>query len=273
MNELVILISIIFILIVIREILNLKTEKMNLNKLEIGKASFIGDREFQEDSMDIAYSKDATLTVLSDGRGKNKAGKLSSVLSTKIFVELFKNDNSISNINYFFRRAFNITNREILKNLDDNQGGASIVCSIIVEDVLHYALVGNTMIAVFRNNELISLSEGHTANVLAKKGFYEGKISKQHAIWALKEKRLLNYVGQDGFKDIEIHDVPVKLKEGDIIVLMSDGIHNYVGWNDLEYILKQKLTSNQIAQNIVNKLEDIDIEDKDNGSVIVIKYK
>ncbi|WP_099190444.1 PP2C family protein-serine/threonine phosphatase [Tepidibacter mesophilus] len=273
MKELVILISIIVGLILIREIISLKAKNIKLSKLEIGKASLIGDREFQEDSMDIACIDNATLSVLADGRGKNKAGKLSSLLATKIFVELFKHDNSISNINYFFKRAFNITNREILKKLDDNQGGASIVCSIVIDNLLHYALVGNTMIAVFRNNELISLSEGHTANVLAKKGFYEGKISKQHALWALKEKRLLNYVGQDGFKDIEVYDVPIELKKEDIIILMSDGVHNYVPWNNLEYILKQNLTCNQIAQNIINKLNDIYLENKDNASIIVMKYK
>lgn len=273
MKELVILISIIVILILIREIVSLKAQKMKLSKLEIGKASLIGDREFQEDSMDISSSENATLAVLADGRGKNKAGKLSSILATKIFVELFKHDNSILNINYFFKRAFNITNREILKKLDDNQGGASIVCSVITDNLLHYALVGNTMIAVFRNQELISLSEGHTANVLAKKGFHEGKISKQHALWALKEKRLLNYVGQDGFKDIEVYDVPIELKKEDIIILMSDGVHNYVPWNNLEGILKQKLTCNQIAQKVINKLDETYIENKDNASITVMKYK
>ncbi|SNS15172.1 Serine/threonine protein phosphatase PrpC [Anaerovirgula multivorans] len=268
-----ILISMIGLLLLIRNLMESKLRRgMYHNGLEIGAATFIGNRELQEDAMDIASFKKGTLTVLADGIGKRRAGQLSGRLVVKIFVDLFTANHSIDNINYFFKRAFNISNREILKSLEDHQGGASVVCGIIVDDLLHYALVGNTMIAVFRNNELIPLSEGHTVNILAQKGFYQGKISRQDALWALKEKRLFNYVGQDGFQDIEIYDVPVKLKHGDIILLMSDGIHSYLPWNQLEDVLKKDLTCDEMATTIIKKLKEASIAEKDNASIILMRY-
>ncbi|WP_129599942.1 PP2C family protein-serine/threonine phosphatase [Anaerophilus nitritogenes] len=268
------LISVIGLLIICRQMIKIKLYKNKLyNGFEVGSASIIGNRELQEDAMDMISKGKALLAVLADGRGKSHAGKISSQLSVNIFKKLFVDEDFIYNINYFLKRAFHITNREILKNLEDHQGGASIVCAIIIDNLLHYALVGNTMIAVFRNNELIPLSEGHTVNVLAKRGFYQGKISKQQALWALKEKRLLNYVGQDGFKDVEIYDVPVQLKKEDIIVLMSDGIHQYISWNILEENMKKHLTCNEIAENIICQLNNDSIQNKDNASIIVMRYR
>ncbi|MBU5677846.1 protein phosphatase 2C domain-containing protein [Alkaliphilus sp. MSJ-5] len=269
-----ILFSIVGLLILIRNYMDSKLKRGTYcNGLEVGVASSIGNREYQEDAMDIASFKKATLAVLADGIGKKRAGQLSSRLVVKIFVDLFTANPSIDNINYFFKRAFNITNREILKTLEDHQGGASVACGIIVDGLLHYALVGNTMVAVFRNNELIPLSEGHTVNILAQKGFYQGKISRQDALWALKEKRLFNYVGQDGFKDIEIYDVPVKLKSEDIVLLMSDGIHSYLPWNQLEEVLKKDLTCDEMATAIIKKLKETSITEKDNASILLIRYK
>lgn len=269
-----ILIGVIGLLIAVRNFMESKFRRgvIDYNGLEMGAASFVGNRELQEDAMDIAFFKGGTLAVLADGMGKGRAGQLSGRLAVQIFVDLFTANHAIENINYFFKRAFNTTNREILKCLEDQQGGASVVCGIITEGRLHYALVGNTMIAVFRNNELIPLSEGHTVNILAQKGFYQGKISRQDALWALKEKRLFNYVGQDGFKDIEIYDVPVKLKSGDIILLMSDGIHNYLPWNQLEEVLKRDLTCDEMAAEIIKKLREAPIAEKDNASILLMRY-
>ena len=53
----------------------------------------------------------------------------------------------------------------------------------------------------------------------------EGTITRQQALELLENKRLYNYIGQDGFEEIEFFDTPVRLKEKDIVVLMSDGLY------------------------------------------------
>lgn len=274
MNELKILIISMAIFILISMVLKSREKNLNIyNGFDIGCDCLIGNRELQEDSSEIVFSKDKIMAVIADGRGKNKAGKISSLMASAIFSKLFKQEDSLQNINYFYKKAFNITNREILKKFDDGKGGASIVAAIIKDGMLHYALVGNAKICVFRNQELIALSEGHTVNIIAEQGFYQGKISKEKALGALKQKRLLNYVGQDGFKEVEIYDAPITLKLDDIIVLMSDGVHNYLPWSNIEKVLKKKISSQEIAQDIIDKLYETKIENKDNASIIVMKYK
>lgn len=243
------------------------------NQIDMAQGLFIGTREFQEDAIEVVDIDKGTMVALADGRGKNKAGSLSSTLAVQILGDLFTEKDATYNMNYFFKRSFFIINREILKLLGDLDGGASVTCCVIESEWLHYAVVGNTTLALYRNGELIPLSEGHTVSVMAQKGYYTGKISKQHALWALKEKRILNYVGQDGFKDIEIYDAPIRLKSKDRIVLMSDGITENIAWNTLEDILKQNVTAIEMIKEVERLYEISSQENKDNGSIVIMKYK
>lgn len=271
----IIAMAIIGIIVSVIIIINKQKKKhfIHHGEIDVAKGLFIGDREFQEDAIEIVDLDKGTMAAVADGRGKNKAGSLSSTLAVQTLGDLFAEKDATYNMNYFFKRSFFVINREILKLLGDLDGGASVTCCIVEGGWLHYAVVGNTSLALYRNHELIPLSEGHTVSVLAKKGYYTGKISKQHALWALKEKRILNYVGQDGFKDIEIYDAPIQLKPKDRIVLMSDGITNSIAWHTLEDVLKQRLSANEMVQEIQNLFENIGQKNKDNGSIIIMKYK
>ncbi|WP_425448057.1 PP2C family protein-serine/threonine phosphatase [Dethiothermospora halolimnae] len=236
---------------------------------------YTGNREFQEDSAGVLFLDKGIMAVLADGHGKNKIGKICSQLVVKIFEDMFKSEKSISNTKYFFKKTFNIANREILKALDDKSGGTSVVSAIIKNNKLYYGSVGNTRICLFRNNELIPLNEGHTVDVIAKKRFKEGKIPKHYAQWALENKNIFNYIGQDEFKNIEINNIPIKMKKDDIIVLMSDGIYNFVPSTILEdYLSRHRLLScKEISKKIIEYLDNLSIRGKDNGSIILIKYK
>ena len=128
------------------------------------------------------------------------------------------------------------------------------------------------MLAIFRNKELIRLSEGHAIDEVAKRAYYNGKIQKSDALYALKEKKLLYYVGQESFKNIEICEVPIELCKNDIIVLMSRGIYEGLRWIELEDILEKKNINMEVAcEEIIEKVKYNDLNNC-NGSIILMKY-
>ena len=108
---------------------------------------------------------------------------------------------------------------------------------LIIDNYLYYAVAGNVKIAVYRNGSLIPLSSGHTIDVLVEDRFTEGSITREDALMMLENRRLYNYLGQDGFQEIEFFDTPVFLKEKDIVVLMSDGIFEGMDWKTIEEML------------------------------------
>ena len=240
-------------------------------KYEVGASMTIGDREIQEDNYNFIESDNGFLAVLADGMGKKFGGKISSQIAVNTFIELFEQFNAFDNPNYFFQKAFNLANKEILKNLDDDRCGACVASILIRDDMLFYSLVGNIKIAVFRNGDLIPVSTGHTINMLAQDKYKTGKITKQSAISLLEEKRLYNYVGQDGFKNIEFFDEPISLKYGDIVALISDGVYEFLNWKEIEREISNRANIQKTAFNIIEKINISQKENKDNASIMLIQ--
>lgn len=261
------LILLLLILFRIKIHINIKPKE----KYEVGASMTIGNREIQEDNYNFIESDNGFLAVLADGMGKKFGGKISSQIAVNTFIDLFEQFNAFDNPNYFFQKAFNLSNKEILKNLDDDRCGACIASVLIRNNILFYSLVGNIKVAIFRNGDLIPVSTGHTINMLAESKYKSGKLTRKSAISLLEEKRLYNYVGQDGFKNIEFFDEPINLKYGDIVTLISDGVYDFLNWKQIENEIQKNINIQKIAFNIIEKINISEKNNKDNASIMLIK--
>lgn len=240
---------------------------------ESGMSKTIGNREIQEDSFGMLESEEGVMAVLADGMGKQFGGKIASQAAVEVFKDIFADRNAFYNPQYYFRRAFQGANREILNLLDAGQGKASVAAVLIRNNQLYYADVGNVKIAVYRNHELVPITAGHTINVLAKKQYSEGKLSRQNAVALLERHRLYNYVGQDGFHDVEFFDTPIHLRGGEYVLLMTDGLYEEARWKDIEDCLEEEGTCQEKAYALVELVNRSKAEDKDNASVVILKVK
>lgn len=246
-------------------------KRINLGFCETGTSRTIGDREVQEDEYAIAETEEGLMAVLADGMGKHYGGKIASRTAVDVFQDLFEDRNAFYNPQYSFRRAFQAANREILNQLDENQGSASVGAVLIRDRKLYYAVVGNVKVAVYRNHELVPVSSGHTIGVLAKQKYEEGKLTRQEAVRLLDHHRLYNFVGQDGFRDVEFFDTPIALYGGEYVLLMSDGMYETARWKDMEDCLEGEGSCQDKAFRLVELVNRSEEEEKDNASVVVIR--
>lgn len=242
-----------------------------IRRFQTGKAMTIGTRQVQEDNYGICQSQDGFMAVLADGMGKNYGGKISSQQAVDIIKDMFADYRSAENPVYFFRKAFRKANAGILEKLDDGRGGACVGVVLIKDNYLHYAVVGNVKIAVFRKGDLIPVSTGHTIDILAEDKFVKGFITEEEALKRLEDKRVYNYIGQDRFEDVELFDTPVLLKEKDIVVLMSDGLYDGMEWKVIEEILAEKKKCQQKAYEIIETINAGSQKEKDNASIVLIE--
>lgn len=244
----------------------------SLPNSDVGTCMTIGTREVQEDNVAVSTTKSGTLAILADGMGKAYGGRIAGRVAVDTFLNIFEDYNAFDNPPYFFRKAFNAANREILKALDNGQNGAaSVGAAVIIQGTLYYAVAGNVKICVYRKGDLIPVSTGHTIDKLAQERFDSGRISRQTAIALLEDHRLYNYVGQDEFQDIELYDAPVALQAGDIVVLMSDGVYDVLPWQEIEDTLAESKAASTLAFNIIEKINHLPEENKDNASVVVMR--
>lgn len=227
----------------------------------------MGKEEIQEDDIGITEIQNSILAVLADGLGKKEAGRISSVYAVKEINEMFKKEGVNEREIYFFKKAYNKANSEIIKRVERDKGGASVLSCIIRDGYLFYALVGDVMLCIYRKKELYKISTGHSIDQIAKKQYEDGKLIKEKAISVIKDKKLLYYLGTSLFGNIENNKEPIKLFKGDIIVLMSKGVHQGIRWIDLEKLIAQKKDIHSISDDIICKVN----KDK-NGSIVLIKY-
>lgn len=270
---LITLASLIFILLLIRWQITAKDNpKKNTGNYDMFGCMTIGSRQVQEDCFFLNDSKNGTLLALADEMGEPFGGKIASRIAIDVVSDMFDSYNPLDNPNYFFRKSYNTVNREILKELQNGiNGKTSLTTAIIYQNRLYYATVGNVKLAIYRKGDLVEISTGHTIDSLAKEKFVTGKITRQEAVRLLENQRLYNFLGADGFKDLEIFDKPVDLIDEDIVVLMTDGIYELLTFNELEESLNKKIPTEQMALEIIEKVNQNKTENKDNASVVLLK--
>ena len=242
----------------------------NHKRYETGSCKTIGSREIQMDYFTIEENENGLLAVLADGRGKNAGGRIAAKTVVKVFQEIFGAYNMLDHPSYFFQKGFQTANREILKQIEEGRGMAAASAVMLQNGFLFYAIVGNVKVAVYRSHELIALGSGHTVDVLAEERYYQGSLTREDALAMLQEKRTYNYLGRDGFRQIELYDEPIRLQIGDIVVLFSDGMYEGVTWKEMERHLSQRKSCKKIAFDLVETVNRKK-GDNDNASIILIR--
>lgn len=266
---------IILLLVMLRAIISIRDRaqqgRISKGLSHIGVVSqTTGNQEFQADAAGIDESTAGILAVLSDGIGKANTGKICSQIATDTLLDSFQPYHVLHNPEYFFKTSFHEAHKRIQKIIEDRKGGACLAAAFVNGNTLHYGLAGDIRIAILRNEELIPISKGHTLDVLALNAYKNGALSRNQALWTMEEKRVWNFVGMDGFHEIEVADKPVTLKPGDNIILITKGVYEVLSWADIEDILLKDFTLTEKADNIIMEAERKSGEGKENGSVLLL---
>lgn len=248
-----------------------KIENRDDPQADAGIGQTTGNRELQDDRAQVLRTQAGVLAVIADGIGKKNTGRVCAQIAVDTVLDWFEPYCVLNQPDYFFRTAFYEANRRIQATLEERKGGTSLGVVFANETHLYYALVGNIQIALFRGGELIPLSKGQTLDILAAQAWKDGKISRQEAVWSMEEKRIWNYLGMDGFHEIEIADQPIKTRPGDVVLLATCGIFEELSWSELEDILAGEGSLQEQADVAIQAAEQKEDPQKENGSVILLR--
>lgn len=238
---------------------------------EIGIAQTTGSRQVQADMAQVWTNRAGTMAVIADGIGSANTGTVCAQIAVDTVLDRFEPYHELNDPIYFLKSAFGEANKRIQRTVGERRGGASVGAVFLSRSHLYYAVAGDIRIAVLRGEEIIPLSKGQTMDVLAAQAYEEGKISRQDTLWSMEEKWIWNYLGQDGFHEIEICEQPILLKPGDKILLISKGIFEELSWSEMEDILIDTASSQELAERIVGAADQKNNPQADNGSVILIQ--
>lgn len=237
----------------------------------IGIAQTTGSRQVQADVAQAWRNAAGTMAVLADGIGSANTGAVCARIAADTILDRFEPYYELNDPVYFFKSAFLEASRRIQRTIGGRRGGASVGAVFLDDRFLYYAAAGDIRVALLRGDEIIPLSKGQTIDVLAAQAYEDGKISRQDALWSAEEKRIWNYLGRDGFCEIEVCEQPVSLKRGDKVLLVSKGIFEELSWSEIEDILIENAPPQELAERVAGEADGKNNAQADNGSVILIQ--
>ncbi|MBR2567315.1 MAG: serine/threonine-protein phosphatase [Paenibacillus sp.] len=239
--------------------------------VQIGNGQTIGARSEQDDYFACAVESYGVLAVLADGISGLSGGKVASTTAVETFIQEFEALERFPDPEEFWDASSHAANQAILRKLLGVPGGTTLVSAMIKGRNLYWGAVGDSILAVFRKGELLSINHKHTLETQLEEQYMSGEISEQEALDNPQRKRLVNYLGYEHFKQMEIADEPFALQPADKIVLCSDGVYNSLTEMELETILAKDISPFDAAQAIIDLIEEKQLVHQDNATIIILE--
>ena len=238
----------------------------------IGNAQIIGTREKQDDSFATSIMPYGVMAIVADGIGGYINGNLASKIAVETYLDEFERRDATDNISYYFQTSAVLSNGRIRDEFGEAKGGTTAVAVVLAEGKMYWTSVGDSNIAVIRNRRLIEINRKENVKNWLEDQYLAGAINKEAAMGGPMDKRLVNYLGYDGFKKASESDRPILLKKKDQILIYSDGVE-VIGQIELENIMSRKGTAQKKAEMIMEAIENKKVNSKDNSTIIILEVK
>lgn len=224
-------------------------------------------RENNEDSY-FNYSSDKfSLFLLADGMGGYKAGEVASKMAVDIaskeIIENFDEENIFDIIASAIKKV-NIEINSYAQNNSECSGmGTTLILSLIHNNILYYANVGDSRIYLYRDKNLKQITKDHS---VVQELLDSGAITEEEAKF-YPRNRITSALGTSIDYKIEINKL--ELSENQYILMTSDGLTDMIDDNDIldvlysEYAVRE---SCEILQYMANSTGG-----KDNITITIVK--
>ena len=211
-----------------------------------GKSDIGLKRKLNEDSYLIA--PDLGLYVIADGMGGHKAGEVASRMAVDTmedywkkvnsnkppsFLEIIKKDISEGAKHLINSIAFaNIIIHEAQKKSEYHRMGSTVSALYIDQDCIWSANVGDSPVYLFDHGNLILISEEHSIVAEQKSLGMEDTFGSTNPLMKNLLTRVLGL-----YEKVDVYITPIKPEVGDIILLCSDGLTNYMSEQSIKTVM------------------------------------
>ncbi len=199
-------------------------------------------REINEDAFKFEIiSNDLSFAVVCDGMGGAIGGEIASGKAVEYISNSLKNglkpNMKNSSVRYLIEAAITTANALIF---DESQKddmlkgmGTTVVIAVINNNTLHIAHAGDSRAYLLRGDDFHRLTVDHS---VVQSLVDHGKLTEDEAKVHPNKNIITRALGVE--KDIIADLSEVYLQIGDILLLCTDGLNNYVEENNIKNILK-----------------------------------
>ncbi|MBR2877255.1 MAG: serine/threonine-protein phosphatase [Clostridia bacterium] len=250
------------------------------NVADLAVIKVLGNRAEQQDSFGYLLPDSECVVVVADGMGGLNSGDIASKSAVNTVLREFKSASPILNPLDFLYETTSTANEEIC-NLRKDDGsslgaGTTMVAVLVKDNSINWNSVGDSRAYLWRNGELVQLTKDQNYKTVLDKQIVSGIISAQEYQQEISRgEALVSYLGMDAECLIDRNLSPLKLRSGDKVILMSDGLYRLVSDNEILEILNSKSAVKEIVFEFENKAQQNSLNKKrrDNMTVAVLKIK
>lgn len=221
------------------------------------------DFVFTSESM---VGKLLNLFVVADGMGGHNAGDIASTYTVEQLIIAIKNSNE-TEVSKIFEDAIIKANFELRKKAAQSQHlqgmGTTLVVASLYRNTLYVANVGDSRLYVI-GDEIRQITRDHS---LVEEMVRLGELDKEQAKTHPDKNIITRAIGASDEVKIDVFEY--QIKQGDIILLCSDGLSNMMEDQDIFMIMSKEENISKKAKELIDLANDNG--GKDNIAVIIIE--
>lgn len=180
--------------------------------------------------------------IVADGVGGSNAGEIASRTAVNEFANCFRSKHfdklvSDDDIRDFLLESVDRINAKIflmsLKHMENTGMATTMVAVFLHNEKAYFVNIGDSRAYILRDGKLFQISEDHTyVNSLIKQGL----ITEEEGRMREDNYKITRAIGAE--KNVQPDFYTLDLKDGDIILLCTDGLHGAVDSLAITDILK-----------------------------------
>jgi serine/threonine protein phosphatase PrpC len=245
----------------------------------IGNVHNIGMRESQQDSFGISDLSNKMLCelkgvfiVVADGMGGMSGGAEASGIVVQTMLQYFMDTESCDKPELDMLNMLYAANDNVNRYMEEHEKGGSTVVAVIIRDGnLYWVSVGDSRIYLLRGGALMQINREHTYAVDLDEKAATGEITWEDAAVDPKRAALTSYIGMGQLEKVDRNIRPLRLVDGDRVLLMSDGVFGTLTDDEILAAMQGNLfeSAADLQEEVLKKQK----ETQDNFTAVIFEYK
>lgn len=255
---------------------------MGKSSVQTGSFIDIGKRKMQEDSLLVSPpgrfslgSKERFIGVVADGMGGLKNGMEASARAVQRLYEDFEEIRGQRDVepSKFLQEEIYQINMMVFAMSRKMEAGTTLSAVIIEDNIMHMVSVGDSRIYLLRDNVLYLLTREHNFKLVLKKALKRGRITREVYDDTQSKDALVSYIGMKDLRYVDVTEEGFPLKNGDVILICSDGLVKTLKDEEIENILNaEKNDMVRAAETLGLYTLSKEKKNQDNEAIVLMKY-
>jgi len=246
---------------------------------DIAFRKHIGKRDCQQDSVFAGkLSDNCAAAVLCDGMGGVNGGEKASSYCLDSMLTCLRNihKRGSQSITDDMVNVACDTDTGIYSFTDENGNrigsGTTLVSIYIDNSKLYWLSVGDSRLYIVRDRKMLCMTDDHIYLNRLLKLASEGHITYEEAIKDKQREALTSYIGIGKLTQIDCCMTPFTMKQGDIIMLCSDGIYKFISEDRIRSVLIGSADMESAADGLIAEVLASNNPYQDNIATALIRY-